>query len=285
MPTQISNQARLTYRYDGETGSAASNVATAIIPDFLEAAKTSLESSYKANDEITYILSAVNNCCCGETVLTVTDNLGTFSSRFCDRDITPLTYIGPAVLFIDGLQSETLDVSEFPNRVVFTVPSLPAGSSAVIIYKVRVNEYADICPGSSIENTACFEYSCSGGKETQASHTLPVGSYADVSIVKSMNRDCSCEGITYKFVISNSGNTDAYNVVLTDEFNPAPEISSITVGGNLIPSTGYTYVNGVLTLPIGTGEAITVPAAKVEYGCDGCNIVPSQVEIVVNGTL
>ncbi len=286
MPTQISNQARLTYLSGGEVGSAKSNVASTAIPDSLEAAKISLETSYKANDEITYILSATNNCCCGETALTVTDNLGSFTPQSCTAAVTPLSYVGPALLFIDSVESDALNTSVFADRVMFTVPSLPSGSSAVIIYKVKVNEYADLREGAYIENSASFDYLCTGPKSVSVSHVLPVDSYADVSIIKSMNKDCSCEGMTYRFVICNNGNAEAADMVLTDEFDPAPEITSITVDGRLVPADLYTYTGGVLTLSqTGSGETITVPAAEISYSCDGAQVSPSCLEIVIKGTL
>ncbi len=286
MPTMITNQARLTYTSGGETSSAASNTAATSIPDSLEVNKTSLEAAYRANDEITYVLSAVNNCCCEDTTLTVTDDLGSFVPDGCVNAVTPLTYVGPSLLYIDGAQSDQLGVTADPNRVVFTIPSLPAGSSAIIIYKVRVNEFANIALGSVIENVAQFEYTCNGAKTSTASHVLPVETYADVSIFKHMNKNCDCNGMTYSFIISNSGNEEAYDVELTDEFDPIPEITSITVGGEILPAECYTYTGGVLTIPSANcPNRINVPAAGISYTCGGVEIEPSTIEIVVTGVL
>ena len=136
MPTTITNQARLTYLYSGsETGSAVSNMARAVIPDSLEATKTALDTDYRADDEITYVLTVVNNCCAGSVTVTITDDLGTFTPDGCPSPVTPLTYVGPANLFVNGVPTMGLDVNDDEDdEVVFTLPSIEIGDSAVIVY-------------------------------------------------------------------------------------------------------------------------------------------------------
>ena len=289
MPTQITNQARLTYLYDGSTrGTATSNVATATVEDALEATKTSLETSYRANDEITYIITVANNCCAGETAVTVTDNLGSFTPAGCPAAVNPLTYVGPANLYIDGVLSSSLEVDDAEDtEVSFTIPSLASGSNAIIIYKAQVNEFAPLAEGSTIENTATVTMTGACTQTAEISDTIDVASYADVSIVKSMST-CpgGCNAITYTFELYNSGNSPATNVALTDTFNPVPTITAITVDGDEIEPTEYTFENGTLTLPGGTAtQTITVPAATVTTTCEGTTVVPGNTEIVVTGTL
>ena len=289
MPTTITNQARLTYLYGGETGSATSNMASAVIPDVIEATKTALAEDYRADDEITYVITVVNNCCAGDVTVTVTDDLGTFTPDGCPSPVTPLTYVGPANLYIDGIMSMALDVNDDEdNEVVFTLPALDSGSSAVIVYKAQVNEFAQLSEGSTIENTATVAATGNCAQTTEASLVLPVAEYADVSVIKSMSDGCGCgTGMTYTFDLYNSGNTEATGVTLTDVFNPVPTISSITVNGVPVATADYTFTGGTLTLPApsGTQLAITVPAADITEDCTGTTVVPGTTQIVVVGSL
>lgn len=289
MPTTITNQARLTYLYGGETGSATSNLATAVIPDTIEATKTALETDYRADDEITYIITVVNNCCAGDITVTVTDDLGTFTPDGCPSPVTPLTYVGPANLYIDGTLSASLTVNDDEDdEVVFTLPAIESGSSAVIVYKAQVNEFAQLSEGSTIENTATIVATGNCAQTVEASLVLPVAEYADVSIIKSMSDSCgTCSGLTYTFDLSNSGNTEATGVTLTDTFDPIPAITSITVNGVPLTAADYTFTGGTLTLPAASGTAttITVPAAMITENCAGTTVVPGTTQIVVTGTL
>ena len=289
MPTTITNQASLTYLYSGsETGRAVSNMATAVIPDSLEVTKTALETDYRADDEITYILTIINNCCAGSVNVTITDDLGTFTPDSCPSPVTPLTYVGPANLFVNGVPTMGLDVNDDEtDEVVFTLPALEIGDSAVIVYKAQVNNFAQLSEDSSIENTATFVSTGSCSQTAEATNTLPVAEYADVSIVKAMSDSPEgCNAITYTFSLSNTGNVDATNVVLTDTFDPIPNITSVSVNGTPLATTEYTFAGGTLTLPGGTAtQTITVPAADITEDCTGTTVVPGTTEIVVTGTL
>ena len=55
MATRITNQDTLTYQYAGTTGQAASNIATALLQEALSVAKTTLDTNYRRNGELTYI--------------------------------------------------------------------------------------------------------------------------------------------------------------------------------------------------------------------------------------
>ena len=97
----ITNQARITYSYGAVNAAAASNIATATLTEPLTGSKTSLGSTYTAGDEITYILSLTNGSANAAADITVTDNLG--RATVGEVTYTPLSYVGPAYLYINGV--------------------------------------------------------------------------------------------------------------------------------------------------------------------------------------
>ena len=79
MPTNLNNQASVTYSYSaGGTGSANSNITTTTLLDeySLSAAKTSLLSSYRPGDNLTYLINIENNGAGALYSVTVTVDLG-----------------------------------------------------------------------------------------------------------------------------------------------------------------------------------------------------------------
>jgi len=263
MAIQISNQARLTFTYGASSGSAASNIATTTLEGPLSARKRVLEDSFRAGEELTYTISISNTGATALTNVTVADDLGAYTPVDGTVQVVPLTYVGPAELYTNGVFTSALTPVGSAEGVSFTVPSIPAGGNILILYLARVNDSAPIEAGSTIENTATV--SAAGISEpVTASAVLAAEDYADVRILKAMSPDPVTEGstLTYTFTIYNYGNTAAENVVLTDAFDPAPTNITVTVDGNAVPTTDYSYIDGVLTLPAeSTAYELIVPAA------------------------
>ena len=124
----ITNQASLVYQFNGQTASALSNVATTTLVEPLSVSKNSLETTYGANDELTFIVSFTNSGATTLTNVSVVDDLGTYALG--TNNVTPLTFVPNAVLFINGVFSGNIVPTQNVNSVTFTVPSLPAGASA-----------------------------------------------------------------------------------------------------------------------------------------------------------
>lgn len=286
MPTQITNQATLVYNYGNTTGSAVSNIATATLLDPIVADKTSVGTTYRPGENITYVLSIQNHGNTALTGVTITDNLGSYTVD--STTVTPLTYTNSASLYIDGVYSAPITGTPGTNNVVFTIDSLAADSNALIVYNAAVNSYAPLTADSTIVNTAAFE---AAGVTTPltATNTITVEAYADVSILKEMSPDPISDGdtIVYTFTINNYGNTPATEVVLTDRFDPAPSLISVTVGGQTVSSSDYTYTGGLLTLPSGSTFKMTVPAATISQDptTGVVTSTPGTLVITVTGTI
>lgn len=283
----ITNQASLNYEYNGQSATVLSNVATALLGEPLEVSKISLEDSYRLGDAITYSVSFLNSSGSALTNVTVIDDLGSVSEG--GVTVTPLSYISPAILLIDGVFSGNVTPVIGSDNVTFTIPSLPAGSRAQIIYKSAVNSYASISEGSEIINTVTLTADGFAGSVTD-SDMITVESYADVTVTKTMTPTSIVDGdtLTYTFVISNFGNAPATNIVLSDSFDPAPENISVQVNGTAVPATDYTYVGGVLTFPADTSAyELSLPAATfVRDPVSGLvTITPSSLTVSVVGVI
>ena len=287
MPS-IENFATVSYTSGGVTETKVSNIAEIAIESAVGFTKTSVGNTYRENSILTYILTVTNSSGSDITGSTITDNLGTYT--FGVSELTPLDFIEPAVLLINGqdVSAQLIVDNTTTGSLVFTLPTIPAGTTANIIYKAQTNDFAPLATDSTIVNTSTFE-SNSECADTTASTTVSVANTANISIIKQMcpNPVVCGDTITYTIRIYNYGNTAAENVVLTDDFNPAPANITVSRNGILLLGSDYSYVNGTLTVPAEGGTPITIPPATfTQDPTTGIiSITPSVVEYTITGTI
>ncbi|MBQ6235896.1 MAG: DUF11 domain-containing protein [Clostridia bacterium] len=277
----ITNQANLTYTYGTTTATVVSNVAETERNAGLSAEKRALESAYREGTTLTYLISLKNLGAAAVENLVIADDLGAYTPAGAAAPVMPLTFSGNATLYVDGAFSEELAPVETENGVQFTIPSVPAGADALLVYQAAVNGFAPLAPGSAITNTATV-----GDEPLTVSATVPVADYADVSIEKEMSPNPITDGdtMTVTFTIENRGNADATDLQLTDDFPLALSDVSVTVNG--APMTAFSFENNTLNLPSGTQTTMSVPAATFTQDETGAtSVTPGVLTVVMTGTV
>ncbi len=277
----ITNQANLTYTYGTTTATVVSNVAETERNAGLSAEKRALESAYREGATLTYLISLKNLGAAAVENLVIADDLGAYTPAGAAAPVMPLTFSGNATLYVDGAFSEELAPIETENGVQFTIPSVPAGADALLVYQAAVNGFAPLASGSAITNTATV-----GDEPLTVSATVPVADYADVSIEKEMSPNPITDGdtMTVTFTIENRGNAEATDLQLTDDFPLALSDVSVTVNG--APISDFTFENNTLTLPSGTQTTMSVPAATFTQDETGTtSVTPGVLTVVMTGTV
>ena len=253
------NQATLSYN-DTVTNS---NIVTGEIIGALSAAKTAVSETYTTGDTVTYIISLVNTGTAAITGVTITDDLGAY--EFGGNTVTPLTYVDGAVrYYANGTLQEAPDVTAGPPLVISGI-TVPAGGNALIVYSATVNSFAPISEGSEITNTAVITGTADPITVTE---TITAENEARLTITKALFPETVTENgeLTYTFTIRNFGSeplvaTD--DAVVTDNFDPILDISSVTFNGAAwTEPENYTYNEATGAFATVAGQ-ITVPAATV----------------------
>lgn len=280
----FTNQASLTFN----DTIINSNIVTGELLDVLSATKTAVNNTYQRNDEVTYAVSISNTGTVPFTNLTLTDNLGAYTSGAIT--VYPLTYVDGAILYyVNGvLQAEPTAVAGPP--LVISGINVPAGGNALVVYTTRTNEFTPSALNSSVINTVTIT---GGGLTTpiEATETITAAQGADLAITKAISPVPVADNdtLTYTFTIQNFGNTEATatdNIVLTDNFDPI--LTNLSVASNGVTwtePTNYTYDETTGLFTTNPGE-ITVPAATYTVNPDGTiTVTPGVTIITVSGTV
>lgn len=283
---QFTNQATLSY--NGMT--VSSNIVTGEITQVLELQKKAVIDSYRTDDTLTYVLTLRNTGTADYTDLTVTDDLGAYA--FGGGTLTPLTYTGdPVLYYVGGVLQAAPTVTAGPPLVIRGL-RVPAGQSAVLIYRARVNAYANPGAEAQILNTA----SLTGGglaEAVTAEETVTAVAEPQLTILKSVSPTSVAENgeLLYTFILQNTGTAPAdagAALTVTDTFNPILRTPlTVTLNGDVWPQEGnYTYSAATGEFATVAGR-ITVPAAAyTQNPATGIwSVTPGTTTLTVSGSL
>lgn len=274
------NQATLFY---GDRTSL-SNTVYGEIGEPYSMTKTAVSGTYSSGDALTYVVSIVNSSNTTLTGVTLTDNMGRV--EFGSTALVPLEYVDGSILYYtNGNLQAAPTVTEGPPLEIRGI-TVPAGGNATIIYEARTNGYAPIGEGGSILNTVTATGAQIADALT-AQETVTVQAVPVLSITKSLSPTTVNSGdtLTYTFVIQNTGNAPADaadGVQIVDEFDPALDITSVTLDGAVF--TEYSYVGNVFSTNAGS---ITVPAATITQDATTgvWSVSPGVTTVTVSGTV
>ena len=283
---QFTNQATLSY--NGMT--VSSNIVTGEITQVLELQKKAVIDSYRTDDALTYVLTLRNTGTADYTDLTVTDDLGAYA--FGGGTLTPLTYTGdPVLYYVGGVLQAAPTVTAGPPLVIRGL-RVPAGQSTVLIYRARVNAYANPGAEAQILNTA----SLTGGglaEAVTAEETVTAVAEPQLTILKSVSPTSVAENgeLLYTFILQNTGTAPAdagAALTVTDTFNPILRTPlTVTLNGDVWPQEGnYTYSAATGEFATVAGR-ITVPAAAyTQNPATGIwSVTPGTSTLTVSGSL
>ena len=264
----ISNQAHVSFSYgdSAETYTNNSNIVNSSMKDkySISVEKTSTTTCFRAGETITYMIRIVNDGCGCLGRFVITDNLG-------GEDYA--SYVGgSARLFVNGSMREITPTSLDP--LTFNVTDMVERDSELILqYNALVNEDISSEVGEITNEVHVEAYPCGCGckerdcVEGYATLTIPKCEFAEVLITKAVSNDnvCCGEELDYMITLTNIGNIDATNVVVTDSLPSNFTLTEVHSENN---GVRYKYdaseydVDGAnfLTLPNATGTAIYVPA-------------------------
>lgn len=255
------NQATISYG-DNVTNS---NVTEGELLNGLTLTKTALTTAYGKDEGIIYAVTVTNDGTAALSGLTLTDNLGLYTTTPGGIEVVPLTYTPNSLTYyVDGVSATAPTVTAGPPLTVSGI-SIAAGSTVTLIYEARANAYAPLATGSVIDNTATLTGN-SPSLPLSDNASVPVRSEVSLTIAKAICPEVVRDDgeLTYTFVIQNTGNTAVIatdDVIVTDSFNPILNPITVTLNGvTLTEGTDYEYdetTGQFRTLP----GAITVPAA------------------------
>ena len=278
------NQATLTYN----DTIINSNITTGELEEVLSITKTAVLNTYTPGDEVTYIINIRNTGTLAYNDLTITDDLGTYSSG--GLTLTPLTYAAnSATYFVNGVLQSAPAVTAGPPLAVSSI-TVPAGGVATILYAAQLNQFAPLGVGDAIVNTATL--SGGGIAPVSATETITAAEEANLTISKSLFPTVVTENgqITYTFVIQNTGNTPIVatdNAIITDTFDPILSDLIVTFNGTTwtVPAN-YTYNPATGQFTTNPGQ-ITVPAATyTQDPVTGAVIIqPGVSTLTITGTV
>ena len=279
------NQATLTYAGNVTT----SNVVTGELQQAVSATKYAVTDTYTEGEVLTYVISLVNSGSTALTDLTVTDNLGAYTSG--GITLVPLDYVPDSISYYVGGTRQATPVVTSTNPLTVTGITVPANSNSFLVYQARINEFASPATGATVVNTATVSGEALPAPIV-ATETVTAASEAFLTIGKTLSPSTVSEGdrLTYTFIIQNFGNVPVVatdDAVVTDTFDPILSDLAVTFNGTTwVEGTQYTYVPATGAFATVAGNILVPAATYVQNPTTGAwTVIPGVSTLVVTGTV
>lgn len=270
MANNITNLAKVTYKYGTQTESALSNTVTTKLNEnySMKVDKISSNQNWKPLENLTYTIRIENDGTEPLYAVSIQDNLG-------DDLNSRLNYLeNSAKMLRNDVLTDIVPTNVSPLTIAIP-ETLEPGEVIVITYVAKVigNIDANITEITNELTVVGHQTSTSGTIVTvdpSPSVTIPKANYAEVRIEKLVDKEQISIGekLTYTFRLENSGNIAATNVVITDNLPEKFVIESVTADTNGVQTTfeptDYSLdVDNKLILPTSVTKTITVPESTV----------------------
>lgn len=245
-PQFLSDQASASFSYqppDGRvlTGSALSPVLSIPVSSpNLSLIKGVTSTTAVIGDILTYTIALTNSGIAEITNIVVSDPIPAGSS-FIQGSVT-----------IGGTSSPA-----FSPAQGIPIASIPAGGTLLVTFQVTVTSLPS---NSQLSNQAGASFSSGTFTGSSISNTVTVQVYQPIlQAVKTSSTSNATVGdlVTYKIVVSNTGNIAASTVV-SDPIPPGSSLVPNSVLVNGIPQPGLSPETGIPTQPIQPGGSVTV---------------------------
>ncbi len=264
----INNSANITYKYGEITDGALSNIATTILAENvnLNAEKTSNNSAWRPSENLTYNIRVSNDGTDPLFGVSIQDNLGGGTTN-------SLIYVAESARMLRNDTLSTITPTSTSPLTLVIPDTLEPGEVIIFTYvaRVRADIATDINEITNEVTVVGHETSTTGTTVTVSPSptlTIPKADYADVRITKSVDKDNVSVGdaLTYTFLLENSGNIEATNIVINDNLPTNFTITGITSLTNGVTTTFETTDYSLneqnkLILPTSTIKTISVPAS------------------------
>ncbi|MGN1258968.1 MAG: hypothetical protein ACI4T8_01860 [Christensenellales bacterium] len=269
MSKQITNYATASYSYgENKADNTVSNIAITTLLDAyaLVGEKKCTNTTFRPNENITFITKVTNTGTNSLYSVTIEDSLG-------GTEPSTMTYVdGSAMVYYGGNLTNITPTCNSPLTFTLLNP-LASGESALIIYVAKVvSEVSKSLCEINNQTVISGRQDTTNGTiikaETSPSVTLPIESYANVELIKEVSNDriISGETFTYTITLTNSGNLEANNIIITDSLPVGFVVGTIQYTTNeeitTVTNSNYTIdASNKLTLPTSSSLSINVPPA------------------------
>ncbi len=264
MATTIQNQASIRYQSEGTAQDATSNVVTTEVIDqyTLSATKIALKPTFRSGENMTYVTRIENVGNGPITNIEIRDDLGQGQLSYL---------LGTIRLYLDGVEMDPVITATDDALSITYNGTLNPGQHLNLVYMTRVLPNI----GEAITTITNTQTITGRGGSTegpivsvtpQPNATITRGNYAEVQVLKEASAPSIVSGqpLTYTFTLTNTGNTNASDVVLQDTLPQGFTVTQVQSTTGQVTTTydasQYTIdENNTITLPNQTGTAIIVP--------------------------